>query len=341
VKELMKAAVAKSFGAPLELTEIVVPDPGPGQVLIRVLACGVCHTDLHTVNGEWEDKPTLPVVPGHEVIGEVVACGERALGIEVGDIVGVPWLHRSCGRCQYCRTGWETLCPNQLRTGFDVNGGFAQYVLGEAGFVTLIPDGFDPLYAAPLMCAGVTVFKGLMQTEAKAGDWVAISGIGGLGHLAVQYAKAMGFQVVAIDVDEAKLELAHRLGADISLNAMDGDVAAHIQRTIGGANGVLVTAVNRAAFTQALGMVRPRGTVVFNGLPPGTFGLDIYDVVMRAITLRGSIVGTRNDQEQALALARLRGIRPEIQTYPLSEINEVLHRLANTPVTGRLVLDMR
>jgi propanol-preferring alcohol dehydrogenase len=228
-----------------------------------------------------------------------------------------------------------------LHTGFDVNGGFAEFVLGEARYVCPIPLGMDPVIAAPLMCAGVTVFKGLTQTEATPGDWIVISGIGGLGHLAVQYAKAMGYQVVAVDIDDSKLELAAKLGADLALNALNVNVETEVQQQIGGAHGVLVTAVSKVAFGQALGMVRSGGTVVLNGLPPGSFALDIYDIVMRALTLRGSIVGTNNDLARAVNLANHRDIKPVVTVANLEDVNDIFNKLETAPVTGRMVLDLR
>lgn len=340
MKETMRAAVATGFGQPLTVRSLSIPSPGPGEVLIRVRACGACHTDLHAVNGDWPVKPVLPFVPGHEAVGEIVELGPGVNAIEVGDRVGVAWLHSACGRCDYCLRGWETLCPQQIRTGYDVDGGFAEYVVADSRYIAQIPDGIDYTHAAPLMCAGVTVYKGLVMTDASPGDWVVVSGVGGLGHLAVQYARVMGFRVIAVDIDEAKLDHAASLGADMTVNAKEVDVVGYVQRQVGGAHGILVTAVSRAAFAQAMGMVRPGGTVTLNGLPPGDFPVDIFNVVMHAITVRGSIVGTRHDLARALALAVQKGIRPTVQTAPLERVNEVFEAMKTWPVPGRLVLDM-
>ncbi|RMB60245.1 zinc-dependent alcohol dehydrogenase [Tessaracoccus antarcticus] len=335
----MKAAVVTTFGAPLELLDLPIPTPGAGEVLVRVRASGVCHTDLHAARGDWPDKPALPIIPGHEAVGEVVEIGERVTSVAVGDRVGVPWLHRACGNCEACLSGWETLCPQQQRSGYDVAGGFAEYVVADAAYVAHIPHGIDFLHAAPLICAGLTVYKGLRMVDAKPGDWVVVSGIGGLGHLAVQYAAAMGFQVIATDIDETKLDLAASLGATMTINAKKVDPAGYIHRQIGGAHGALVTAVSTAAFGQALGMMRPGGTVVLNGVPPGSFSVNIYDLVMRAITMRGSIVGTRHDLSRALALAAQRNIRPTVHPADLSSINAILEKMANWPMPGRVVLE--
>lgn len=336
----MRAAVVTAFGAPLELRQLPVPEPGPGQVLIRVHACGVCHTDLHAVHGDWPDKPSLPRVPGHEAVGEVVQLGEGVTELEVGARVGVPWLHWACGRCEQCLSGWETLCTKQLRSGYDVDGGFAEYLVAAAGFVARLPAGLAYRDAAPLICAGLTVYKGLMMADADPGDWVVISGIGGLGHLAVQYARAMGYQVVAVDIDDAKLNLAAKLGATKTINARSCDPVGYLQRQIGGAHGALVTAVSPAAFGQAVAMMRPGGTVVLNGLPPGDFPLSIYDMVMRAITLRGSIVGTRFDLARSLELAAQARISATVHPARLDDINAVLDHMQTASLTGRTVLEL-
>ncbi len=339
MSQTMRAAVVTRFRAPLELREVPVPSPAHGEVVVRVRACGVCHTDLHAIHGDWPDKPQLPRIPGHEAVGEVVELGLGIEDLAVGDRVGVPWLHWACGRCEQCRSGWETLCPNQRRSGYDVDGGFAEYVLARARFVTRIPSGISDEQAAPLMCAGLTVYKGLMVADADPGDWVVISGIGGLGHLAVQYAKAMGYQVVAVDIDDTKLTLAARLGATMTINARETEPVGYVQRQIGGAHAALVTAVSRSAFGQAVGMMRPGGTVVLNGLPPGDFPLSIYEMVMRAITLRGSIVGTRYDLTRALDLAAQARITATVRPARLQDINEVLEKMEGSGLPGRTVLE--
>lgn len=340
METLMNAAVVTRFRHPLELRQLPVPTPGPGQVLVRVRACGVCHTDLHAVEGDWPDKPSLPRVPGHEAVGEVVQLGPGVDYLSIGDRVGVPWLHWACGTCEQCLSGWETLCNQQLRSGYDVDGGFAEYLVAYGRFATRLPDGLDYIAAAPLICAGLTVYKGLMMADADPGDWVVISGIGGLGHLAVQYGRAMGFQVVAVDIDDAKLNLAARLGATMTINVRNTDPVGYLQRQIGGAHGALVTAVSPSAFGQAVGMMRPGGTVVLNGLPPGDFPLSIYDMVMRAITLRGSIVGTRYDLGRALHLAAQEKIAATVQTARLQDINEVMEHMQTSALPGRTVLEL-
>src|SRR6187402_1620632 len=218
---MMRAAVVHEFGKPLTIDQRPIPTPRAGELLVRVVASGVCHTDLHAANGDWPVRPTLPFVPGHEAVGYVAGIGAGVTGFKEGDPVGVPWLHDACGHCEFCETGWETLCERQHNTGYNVDGGYAEYVIATADYVGRLPENPDFFALAPILCAGVTTYKGLKETDARPGEWVAISGIGGLGHVAVQYAKAMGFHVAAIDVDDAKLELAKKLGAELTVNAMN------------------------------------------------------------------------------------------------------------------------
>jgi propanol-preferring alcohol dehydrogenase len=336
---MMKAAVVRSFGKPLTIEEVPVPEPGPGQALIKIVASGVCHTDLHAAQGDWPVKPKLPFIPGHEGVGYVAAVGPGVKHLKESDPVGVPWLHDACGCCEHCTTGWETLCEDQHNTGYGVDGGYAEYVLADANYVGRLPENPDFVAMAPILCAGVTTYKGLKETDTKPGDWVAISGIGGLGHVAVQYAKAMGLHVAAIDVDDAKLQLASELGADMTVNCATDDAVAAVKRaTGGGAHGVLVTAVSVPAFSQALAMTRRRGTVSLVGLPPGEFPTPIFDVVLKRITVRGSIVGTRRDLAEAIQFAAEGKVKATTTTEPLENVNDVFARLKAGQVEGRIVL---
>jgi propanol-preferring alcohol dehydrogenase len=336
----MKAAVVKQLGKPLEIEDVPVPQPGPGEVLVKVKACGVCHTDLHAASGDWPVKPTPPFIPGHEAAGIVVALGPDVTNLKVGDAVGVAWLHDACLACEYCETGWETLCEHQHNTGYSVNGGFAEYIIASAAFAAKLPANVDFAAVAPILCAGVTTYKGLKETEARPGEWVVISGVGGLGHVAIQYAKAMGLKVAAIDIAEDKLELARATGADLAVNALAADAVEKVlAATGGGAHGVLVTAVSTAAFAQALKVVRRRGTVSLVGLPPGEFPTPIFDVVLKRITVRGSIVGTRRDLDEAVAFAAEGKVRAEITKVPLTRINDVFERMKSGKIDGRMVLD--
>lgn len=337
--EKMSAAVVTAFGEDLEIEDMPLPEPGRDQALVRLIASGVCHTDLHAAHGDWPVKPEPPFVPGHEGVGEVVAVGEGVTRVSVGDLVGNAWLWSACGECEHCQEGWETLCENQVNGGYSMNGSFGQYMLVDARYCPLIPEGADPFEIAPVLCAGVTVYKGLKVTGVRPGQWVVISGVGGLGHIAVQYAVAMGMRVIAVDVADDKLALAGRHGAEITINAMGPDPAEAIQEAVGGAHGVLVTAVHPDAFGQAIGMVRRGGTIVFNGLPPGDFPAPIFDIVLKGLTIRGSIVGTRRDMEEALEFYSRGLIHPTFSKRPLNEINEVLDEMDHGKIEGRVVLE--
>lgn len=337
----MRAALVPELGAPLIVTEIDLPRPGPGEALVKLETSGVCHTDLHAARGDWPVKPQPPFVPGHEGYGTVVELGAGVDDLKVGDKVGNAWLWSACGRCEYCRTGWETLCESQQNGGYGVNGSFAGYMVVNAAYAARIPDGVDPLEAAPILCAGVTVYKGLKVTDTRPGQWVAISGVGGLGHVAVQYARAMGLRVVAIDIDDEKLELATRLGAEVAVNGRSPGAVDDVRKATGGVHGVLVTAVSPEPFSQAIGLARRGGTIVLVGLPPGDFPTPIFDVVLKGLTIRGSIVGTRQDMVEALDFFSRGLIHPTVEAARLDEINEVFARMERGQIDGRVVIDYR
>ena len=340
VPKTMQAAVVERFGEPLVVRELPVPTPGPGQALVEIFASGVCHTDLHAADGDWPVKPTLPFTPGHEGAGIVAALGPGVTHLKLGDRVGIAWLHSACGHCKFCLSGWETLCLEQKNSGYSVDGSFAQYALAQADYLGRIPENLSFVEAAPILCAGVTTYKGLKETETRPGEWVVISGIGGLGHVAIQYARAMGLRVAAVDLGPEKIALARKLGAEIAVDAKTQDPAVEIQKQIGGAQGVLVTAVSTIAFKQAIGMLRRGGTCVLNGLPPGEFPISIFDVVLNRYTIRGSIVGTRLDLEEALTFAADGHVKATIETQPLESVNDVFARLKSGQVNGRVVLQI-
>lgn len=336
----MQAAQVEQFGQPLVLKELDVPTLGPGQILVKTEACGVCHTDLHAAGGDWPLKPALPFTPGHEGIGIVAAIGAGVRAVKEGDRVGVPWLYSACGHCEFCLSARETVCAEAEFGGYTKNGGFADYILADPNYVAHIPALLAPRDAAPLICAGITSYKGLKETRARPGEWVVVSGAGGLGHLAVQYAKAMGMLVCAVDIDDGKLDHARRLGADVMVNArLDDPVAAVKKATGGGAHGVLITAPSLGAFKQGVGMTRKFGTCVLVGLPPGEFPTPLFDVVANCITIRGSFVGTRHDMAEALAFGASGKVKADTELQPLSAINSVFRRLANGEVPSRVVLD--
>lgn len=337
----MKAAVVHAFGQPLEIREVPVPTPGYGQILVKIAASGVCHTDLHAADGDWPVKPNPPFIPGHEGVGYVVGVGAGVTHVKEGDRVGVPWLYSTCGHCEHCLGGWETLCEKQENSGYSVNGGFAEYTLADANYVGKLPDNVGFIEIAPILCAGVTVYKGLKMTETRPGQWVVISGIGGLGHMAVQYAKAMGLNVAAVDIDDSKLDLARRLGAEVTVNARHHDPAAYLKEAIGGAHGALVTAVSPIAFKQAMGMTRRGGTIALNGLPAGEFPISIFDMVLNGTTVRGSIVGTRQDLQEALDFAGEGKVKATVSTEKLENVNAVFDRMREGQIEGRVVIDMQ
>lgn len=337
----MKAAVVREFGKPLNIEERPVKRPGRNEILVKVIASGVCHTDLHAANGDWPVKPQLPLIPGHEGLGYVAACGEGVDYIKEGDVVGVPWLYTACGHCEHCITGWETLCEKQSNTGYGVDGGYAEYVVADARYVGRLSKGTDFIQMAPILCAGVTVYKGLKETEVKPGEWVAVSGIGGLGHVAIQYAKAMGMHVAAIDIADDKLQLAKKLGADIVVNSATQNAGDYIRKeTGGGVHGALVTAVSTSAFRQALSTLRRKGTLALTGLPPGSFDLPIFETVLNRYTIRGSIVGTRKDLQEALEFAEEGKVKATVHKAKLEDINVVFDQMKKGEIEGRMVLEI-
>ncbi|MGF6156803.1 propanol-preferring alcohol dehydrogenase [Ensifer sp. KUDG1] len=339
--QMMKAAVVRQFGAPLTIDELAVPTPQPGQILVKYEATGVCHTDLHAANGDWPVKPSPPFIPGHEGVGYVSAVGAGVKRVKEGDRVGVPWLHSACGYCPHCRTGWETLCAAQSNTGYSVNGTFAEYGLADPDFVGSLPNALEFGPAAPVLCAGVTVYKGLKETEVRPGEWVAVSGIGGLGHMAVQYAKAMGMHVVAADIFDDKLALAKQLGADITVNGKAKDAVEQVIKATGGVHGALVTAVSPAAMEQAFGFLRSRGTMALVGLPPGMISVPVFETVLKRITVRGSIVGTRQDLEESLQFAAEGKVAPHFSWDSLENINEIFRRMEAGKIDGRIVMSLQ
>jgi propanol-preferring alcohol dehydrogenase len=333
----VRAAVVTAFNEPLEIVDLPVPDPGPEQVLVRVEASGLCHTDIHAWRGDWPVKPTPPFVPGHEGVGIVEAAGSAVSRVGLGDRVAVPWLHTACGVCEHCITGWETLCEAQQNTGYSVDGGYAEYLLADARYVGIVPPEVDPVDAAPLTCAGVTTYKAVKVAGTRSSDLVAVFGVGGLGHLAVQYARVAGGTVVAVDLHDDKLELARSLGATYTVNAREQDPVAAIQE-LGGADQAIATAVSPAAFRAAFDALRRGGTLSMVGLPAeNELPLPIFESVLRGITVVGSIVGTRADLAEVFELHRLGHTRVERELRDLSTVNEDFAAVEAGEVTARLV----
>jgi len=334
----MRAAVVPGFGQPLIIEERPVPEPGPGQVVVRMEASGLCHTDIHAASGDWPVKPTVPFIPGHEGVGIVTDLGPGVVGPKAGTRVAVPWLGYACGTCRYCLTGWETLCQAQQNTGYSVDGCYAEYFVAEAAFATPVPAGIDPQAAAPLTCAGVTTYKAVKVGNVRPGDLVLVSGVGGLGHLAVQYAKIFGGTVAAIDVTDEKLQLAKELGADFVIDARTEDPAAVLQAH-GGADVAVGLAVSDQSFAAAYAGLRRGGRLVLVALPAGgTLSLPVFDTVLNGKSVLGSIVGTRADLDDVFALHAAGRTRVIYETRPLIGVNEAIDEVLNGKAKARLVL---
>jgi len=334
----MRAAVVRQFGEPLIIENRPIPEPGPGQVTLQMQASGLCHTDIHAAHGDWPVKPTPPFVPGHEGVGTVHALGEDVRNVSVGDTVAVPWLGYACGECKHCLTGWETLCLQQQNTGYSVDGCYAEYFRANAAFATPLPAGVSVFDAAPLTCAGVTTYKAVKVGNVRPTDLVAISGIGGLGHLALQYAKIAGGTVAAIDISDEKLQLAKELGADYVIDARSEDPAAALQ-TLGGADVAIGLAVDSTSFATAYAGLRRGGRLVLVALPAaGTLSIPVFDTVLNGTSVIGSIVGTRSDLADVLALHALGRTKVIYETRDLSSVNASIDDVLHGRAKARIVL---
>lgn len=335
----MRAAVITAFGAPLVIEERPVPEPAPDQVLIRMSTCGLCHTDIHAAHGDWPITPTLPLVPGHEGVGVIERLGSAVTDRFVGERVAIAWLGWACGECSYCIDGRETLCEKQLNTGYSIDGAFAEYTVASAKYVVPVPDGITNLDAAPLSCAGLTTYKALKVAHLAPTEQVGIFGIGGLGHLAVQYAIIMGATVVGIDIEEPKLDLARELGAEHVVNASTTDPVAAIQ-DLGGLDVALVLAASPRVFEQAFASLRRGGRLVCVALPSaGTMNLSIFDVVMKGISVIGSLVGTREDLAEVFELHATGKTRVVAQPRDIGEVNSAIAEVLSGAVPARLVFE--
>ncbi|RFA12988.1 zinc-dependent alcohol dehydrogenase [Subtercola boreus] len=333
----MKAAVVTQFGSPLEIEDRVVPVPGVGEVLIRMETCGLCHTDIHAAHGDWPVKPTVPFIPGHEGVGIVEALGANVTGRVVGERVAIPWLGFACGECRYCIDGRETLCEQQQNSGYSVNGAFAEYAVASARFVIPVPDGISALDAAPLTCAGVTTYKALKVAGIIPTETVAIFGIGGLGHLAVQYGRIMGGTVIGVDIEDEKLDLARELGAEFTVNASTVDPVAAIAE-LGGADVAVVLAASPKVFEQAFASLKRGGRLICVALPAeGTMSIPIFETVLKGISIIGSIVGTRQDVAEVFALHLAGKTRVIAQTRTLDQVNAAMAEVLSSTVPARLV----
>lgn len=335
----MKAAVVPEFKAQLEIRDVPVPVPGPGQVLVKIETSGLCHTDIHAAHGDWPVKPKMPLIPGHEGVGRIEAVAPDVDYLAVGDRVSLPWLARACGRCRYCVGGHETYCQSPAYMGYTIDGGFAEYTVGYASHVARIPDGVTSFDAAPLTCAGVTTYAGLKAAHPQPAETVMVVGIGGLGHLGLQYGKVFGCQTIAVDVEDTKLELAAELGADHVVDAR-GDQAAQV-KAAGGADIALVTVPSPKAMAAAHASLNPTGRLVLVGLPADNqLTLPVFETVLMGISVHGSLVGTRNDLAEVYALHAAGRTKVIAESRQLEEVNECFDEVLAGEVPARIVFEM-
>ena len=336
----MKAAVAHDFNVPLTIDEVDVPAIGDNEILVNIKASGVCHTDIHACHGDWPVKPTMPLIPGHEGVGVITEVGKNITHLKQGDRVGIPFLYSTCGHCDYCLEGKETLCLESVYTGYLVNGGYADYCRADGNYVVKIPDELSFIEAAPLFCAGVTSYKALKVSRTKPGDWVSCVGVGGLGHLAIQYAVAMGLNVIAVDTGDSKRELSLKLGAKHFIDFKQDKPEEKIPQLIStGVHAAICTAVSKAGFESAYASLRRGGTLVLVGIPPEDIPVPVFDTVVNSISIVGSIIGTRRDLVECLDFAAQGKVKTNIQVRKLEEINDIFEELENGKVTGRIVMD--
>jgi propanol-preferring alcohol dehydrogenase len=337
----MKAAVLHELKKPLAMEEVERPSPGETEVLIQVEASGVCHSDLHIIEGDWKQFggiTKIPLIPGHEIAGRVVEVGSAVRDLKVGDRVGVPWIYWTCGECEFCREGNENLCSKQKITGLTVDGGYAEYIKAPATHATRIPDSVSSTQAAPLLCAGVTVYRAIKQAEVKAGQRLAVFGVGGLGHLAIQIGKHLGAEVTAVDLADDKLALAASLGATRTLNATSTNVVKELRRA-GRMHVALVTSGSKAAYDTAFPCVRPTGRLMVVGLPPE---ISFPPIMMAAgeIRVQASAVGTRQDLTEVLDMAAAGKLHCQVAARPLAEVNAIMDEMRAGKISGRVVLTM-
>ncbi|WP_433212788.1 zinc-dependent alcohol dehydrogenase [Microtetraspora malaysiensis] len=336
----MRASLVTRFDRPIEIRDLPIPELQPGQVLVRVEASGLCHTDIHAAHGDWPIKPTLPFTPGHEGVGVIERVGAAVTGRTVGERVAVPWLGYACGMCDYCLSGRETLCESQLNTGYSVNGCHAEYVAAYASHVVPVPPEVNSFDAAPLTCAGVTTYKAVKVSGLRPTERAAIFGIGGLGHLAQQYAQIFGADTIAVDVTDDKLRLARELGATHVVNAKTSDPVAAI-RDLGGADVAVVLAADPRVLQQAHASLRRGGRLVLVSLPQdNVMPLPVFETVLGGISVIGSIVGTRADLAEVFRLHAAGRTTVKYETRDLEGINQAIEDILSGQIPARLVFAM-
>ena len=333
----MMAAVVPKLGGRLEIRDLPVPEPGPGQVLVRIVSSGLCHTDIHAAQGDWPVKPTPPFIPGHEGVGIVEKAGPGATLHKPGDRVAIAWLGSACGHCSYCMTGWETLCESQQNSGYSINGAWAEYAVADDRYVVKVPDEVTSRDAAPLSCAGLTTFKAVKVSRIQPGETAAVFGVGGLGHLALQYVNLFGGKVIGVDIEDSKLDLARQLGADFAVNASKTDPVKAIQ-DYGGADVVIATAASAKSIEQAFGSLRRGGRLVIVGLPAeNTMSIPIFSTVLFGISVIGSIVGTRQDLVDVFALHAAGRTKVIAEEHQLDDVNTCIDDVLASRIPARVV----
>jgi len=351
IPKTQTAAIVASAGAPIQIKKDFpvkqANELAPGECLIKLACTGVCHTDLHAKLGDWPLKAKTPLIGGHEGVGEVVAIGANTAQsrINIGDRVGIKWLADSCLNCESCRKGREQNCPDAKLSGFTVDGTFAQYVVSYLQHVTPIPDGIDSFDAASILCAGVTVYRAIKNSDTNIGDWIVLPGAGGgLGHLAVQYASQMGLRVVAVDSGAEKKELCLQLGAEKWIDFHESkDLVKDIKDACDGlgAHCALVTAATGTGYQQAIDYLREGGTLMAVGLPgEATLEASIFFTVFKSLNIKGSYVGNRQDAIEALDIAARGKVKCHYVVRGLSDLKDIYEGLEKGTVAGRVVLDI-
>ncbi|WP_024371042.1 alcohol dehydrogenase AdhP [Exiguobacterium sp. ZOR0005] len=338
----MKAVIVNSSSkANVEIVEKELRPLNSGEALVDIEYCGVCHTDLHVAAGDFGDVQGR--VLGHEGIGIVSQIADDVTSLHIGDRVSVAWMFHACGRCEYCTTGRETFCRHVQNAGYSVDGGMAEQTIVVADYTVKVPDGLDPAQASSITCAGVTTYKAIKVADVKPGQTVVIYGCGGLGNLAIQYAKhVFNAHVVAVDINDDKLQLAKESGADLTINPLtDGAADKIIQEELGGAHAAVVTAVSKVAFNSAVDSVRACGKVVAVGLPSETMDLNIPRLVLDGIEVVGSLVGTRKDLEEAFQFGAEGKVVPVVQKRCLHEVQDVFEEMEQGKIQGRMVIDFK
>ncbi|AUX72011.1 alcohol dehydrogenase AdhP [Erwinia pyrifoliae] len=333
----MKAAVV-THDHQVDVVEKTLRALQHGEALLTMECCGVCHTDLHVKNGDFGDK--TGVILGHEGIGVVKSVGPGVTSLKPGDRASVAWFFKGCGHCEYCNSGNETLCREVINAGYTADGGMAEECIVVADYAVKVPDGLDPAVASSITCAGVTTYKAVKISGISPGKWLVVYGLGGLGNLALQYAKnVFNAKVIAVDVSDAQLKFAEEMGADMVINSRNEDAARLIQQRTGGAHAAVVTAVAKAAFNSAVDAMRAGGRIVAVGLPPESMSLNIPRLVLDGIQVVGSLVGTREDLAEAFQFAAEGKVVPKVTRRPLQDINAIFHEMESGKIVGRMVID--